>query len=300
MDKENELAFKSGFVAILGSPNVGKSTLMNTMVGQKIAIATKRAQTTRNRVTGILTRKEYQIIFLDTPGIHTPKNKLGEYMVRTAYDANKDVDLTLMVLDATVGVGPRDAEILERIGTNNVFVVINKMDVVPELQLTVMEEKLLAKGYAKHQIKMISATKGTGVYALEKDIVQKLPQGPMYYPEDMVTDRPERFIAAELIREKALHYLREEIPHGVGVDIESVIEYEDLTEVNAVIYCERDSHKAIIIGKKGAMMKKIASNARIDLEMLFGTKVFLQVFVKVKKDWRNSMHMLRELGYKNE
>lgn len=292
--------YRSGFVSILGSPNVGKSTLMNALVGQKVAIATGKAQTTRNKVTGILTRGEYQIVFLDTPGIHTPKNKLGEYMVRTAYEANRDVDVTLLLLDAKVGVGARDQEILSRLPRRNRLVVINKIDAISREKLQAIREQLCALDVVDEQILEISATQGTGLAALEAQIVSLLPPGPQFYPEDMVTDRPERFIAAELIREKALLNLREEVPHGIGVEIEKIEELEDLTDVRALIVCERDSHKGIIIGKKGAMLKKIASEARIDLERLFGTQVYLEVFVKVKEDWRNSMHMLRELGYKKE
>jgi GTP-binding protein Era len=294
------MVYKSGFVSIMGSPNVGKSTLMNTLVGQKIAIATQKAQTTRNKVTGILTRKDYQIIFLDTPGIHTPKNKLGEYMVKTAYEANQDVDLTLLLLDAKMGIGQRDREILERLGKKRLIAVINKIDAVSAEKVELMQKELLALQLPAEQIKEISAAQGTGIEALEQEIVSYLIPGPQFYPEDMVTDRPERFIAAELIREKALLNLREEVPHGIGVEIEKIEEFEDLTEVQALIICERDSHKGIIIGKKGAMLKRIATEARLDLERLFGTKVFLQVFVKVKEDWRNSGHMLRELGYKKE
>lgn len=292
--------YRSGFVSILGSPNVGKSTLMNALVGQKVAIATGKAQTTRNKVTGILTRGEYQIVFLDTPGIHTPKNKLGEYMVRTAYEANRDVDVTLLLLDAKVGVGARDQEILSRLPRRNRLVVINKIDAISREKVQAIREQLCALDIVDEQILEISATQGTGLAALEAQIVSLLPPGPQFYPEDMVTDRPERFIAAELIREKALLNLREEVPHGIGVEIEKIEELEDLTDVRALIVCERDSHKGIIIGKKGAMLKKIASEARIDLECLFGTQVYLEVFVKVKEDWRNSMHMLRELGYKKE
>ena len=259
----------SGFISIMGSPNVGKSTLMNALVGEKVAIVTQKAQTTRNKVVGILTKPDYQIIFLDTPGLHTPHNKLGEYMVKTAYDANKDVDLTIMVIDGVVGILQRDEEILQKLNGDRFLVLINKIDAVKPEKVKQLIEKVHALGVAQ------------------------------YYPEDMVTDRPERFLASELIREKALLSLREEIPHGIGVEIEKVEEKENLTNVSAVIYCERDSHKGIIIGKKGAMLKKIGSEARGDLEMLFGTKVFLQLWVKVKADWRNSGFMLKTLGYRD-
>lgn len=284
----------------MGSPNVGKSTLMNELIGMKIAIVTNKAQTTRNKVVGILTRDDYQMVFLDTPGLHKPNNRLGEYMVKTAYEAQKDVDVTLMVLDAKVGIKERDEETIKRFLSENFLVAINKTDVSDEKRINEIKEKLLYLGVKDNMIMPISAKEHIGLDKLESRLLDFMIPGPQFYPEDMVTDRPERFIAAEIIREKVLVNLREEVPHGVGVDIEKVEEYEDLTNVDAVIYCDRDSHKGIIIGKKGAMLKKIGSEARTDLERLFGTKVFLQLWVKVKKDWRNSGRMLKELGYVKE
>ena len=284
----------------MGSPNVGKSTLMNELIGMKIAIVTNKAQTTRNKVVGILTRDDYQMVFLDTPGRHKPNNRLGEYMVKTAYEAQKDVDVTLMVLDAKVGIKERDEETIKRFLSENFLVAINKTDVSDEKRINEIKEKLLYLGVKDNMIMPISAKEHIGLDKLESRLLDFMIPGPQFYPEDMVTDRQERFIAAEIIREKVLVNLREEVPHGVGVDIEKVEEYEDLTNVDAVIYCDRDSHKGIIIGKKGAMLKKIGSEARTDLERLFGTKVFLQLWVKVKKDWRNSGRMLKELGYVKE
>lgn len=284
----------------MGSPNVGKSTLMNELIGMKIAIVTNKAQTTRNKVVGILTRDDYQMVFLDTPGLHKPNNRLGEYMVKTAYEAQKDVDVTLMVLDAKVGIKERDEETIKRFLSENFLVAINKTDIADEKRIDEIKEKLLYLGVKDDMIMPISAKEHIGLDELESRLLDFMIPGPQFYPEDMVTDRPERFIAAEIIREKVLVNLREEVPHGVGVDIEKVEEYEDLTNVDAVIYCDRDSHKGIIIGKKGAMLKKIGSEARTDLERLFGTKVFLQLWVKVKKDWRNSGRMLKELGYVKE
>ncbi len=289
----------SGFVSIMGSPNVGKSTLMNALVGEKVAIVTKKAQTTRNKVAGILTRPQYQIVFLDTPGLHTPHNKLGEYMVKTAYDANRDVDLTIMVLDAAVGILQRDTEVLKKLNSPHFLAVINKIDAVKPEKVRDLIDKLIQLGIDSDAICTASAKEGWGVAELERKILSHLRPGPQYYPPEMVTDRPERFLAAELIREKALLCLREEIPHGVGVEIEKVEEEAALTKLSAVIYCERDSHKGIIIGKRGAMLKRIGSEARKDLEMLFGTKVFLQLWVKVKEDWRNSGFMLKTLGYRD-
>lgn len=296
MEKE----YRSGFVAIMGSPNVGKSTLMNALIGAKVAIVTEKAQTTRNKVVGILTTEEYQIVFLDTPGLHTPKTKLGEFMVKTAYDAQRDVDLTMMVLDAKMGIRERDEEIIRRLNGPEFLAVINKADIVSGERIQALREKLAALGVPQSAVYVISAKEKTGLRELQEAILPFLLPGPQFYPEDMVTDRPERFIAAELIREKALLNLRDEIPHGVGVEIERVEELENITNVAAVIYCERDSHKGIIIGKRGAMLKKIGSEARADLEMLFGTKVFLELWVKVKEDWRNSQFMLKELGYREE
>ena len=296
----NNVNYKSGFIAIMGSPNVGKSTLMNELVGMKVAIVTNKAQTTRNKVVGILTKKDYQMVFLDTPGLHTPSNRLGEFMVKTAYSASQDVDVTLMLIDAKMGIKERDEQIIIRLNKGNFIAAINKIDAVSVQRIAELEDKLKLLGVEDEQILQISALNRMGLNELEKKLLKYMLPGPQFYPEDMVTDRPERFIAAEIIREKALVNLREEVPHGVGVEIEKIEELEDITNVDAVIYCERDSHKGIIIGKKGAMLKLIGSQARTDLEKLFGTKVFLQLWVKVKKDWRNSSHMLKELGYRDE
>lgn len=292
------MEYKSGFVAIMGSPNVGKSTLMNALLGMKIAIVTEKAQTTRNKVVGILTRDNYQMVFLDTPGVHTPKTRLGEYMVKTAYDAQRDVDVTLVVLDAREGARDRDRALLKRVGTNRTLVAVNKIDVVSPVRVQEVRAVAVQEGIPDACILEISAKNGEGLARLEQKLLEYMLPGPQFYPPDMVTDRPERFIAAELIREKALIHLRDEIPHGVGVEIEKVEEGECITNVAAVIYCERDSHKGIIIGKRGAMLRQIGSDARADLQMLFGSKVFLELWVKVKKDWRNSGHMLKELGYR--
>lgn len=294
------MEYKSGFVAIMGSPNVGKSTLMNRLIGMKIAIVSEKAQTTRNKVVGVLTTEEYQIIFLDTPGLHTPKTKLGKYMVDTAYSAQRDVDTTLMVIDAGIGIKERDEQIVRKLNSEYFIAAINKIDKVNAERRAELRDKLISLGVDSQKIIEISALNGEGVDKLEKMLVDSLEPGPQYYPPDMVTDRPERFIAAELIREKMLLNLEDEIPHGAGIEIEKVEELENLTKISAVIYCERDSHKRIIIGTKGTMLKKIGTEARQDLQLLFGTKVFLELWVKVKKDWRNSNFMLKELGYSRE
>ncbi len=233
MEKE----YRSGFVAIMGSPNVGKSTLMNALIGTKVAIVTEKAQTTRNKVVGILTTEEYQIVFLDTPGLHTPKTKLGEFMVKTAYDAQRDVDLTIMVLDAKMGIRERDEEIIRRLNGPEFLAVINKADIARGERIQELQERLTALGVPQSAVYVISAKEKTGLRELREAILPFLPPGPQFYPEDMITDRPERFIAAELIREKALLNLRDEIPHGVGVEIEKVEEREHITNVAAVIYC---------------------------------------------------------------
>ncbi len=288
---------KSGFVAILGSPNVGKSTLLNAIIGEKIAIVTDKAQTTRNRIVGILTKENYQIVFLDTPGIHDPKTKLGKYMVKTAYSAEKDVDITLMLVDAKIGIRERDREIISKLDKSRLIVAINKADIVSKEILA--KHKMLLESLGVETVFIISAKYSEGLPNLERELAKRLMPGPQFYPADMHTDMPERFIASELIREKMLLNLRDEIPHGVGIEIEKYEEKENLTNIGAVIYCERNSHKGIIIGKKGAMLKKIGMESRRDLEMMTGTKVFLELYVRVKEDWRNSTLMLGSLGYKD-
>jgi GTP-binding protein Era len=290
--------FKSGFIAIMGSLNVGKSTLMNLLVGQKVSIVSDKAQTTRNKVVGIRTKENYQMIFLDTPGIQTPRNRLGEYMLNAAYSAGRDVDAVLMLVDATMGIRQRDEEIIKKLKGDNFLLAINKTDATSSEKVNRVVETAVSLGVNRSDILNISALHDAGVDALEKRLCEYLIPGPMYYPLDMITDRPERFIAAELIREKALNNLQEEVPHGIGVEIEKVEEAENLTSISAVIYCEKTSHKGIIIGKGGRMLKKIGTEARADLELLFGTKVFLEIFVKVKDRWRDSMFMLKELGYR--
>ncbi len=291
--------FKSGFIALMGSPNVGKSTLLNTLVGTKVAIVSKKPQTTRNRITGVLTRSDYQMIFMDTPGLQTPKNKLGEFMLKTAEQTARDVDAVLFIADARVGVRERDQEVLERLSKRDIPLVIalNKIDATDAERIAEVEETLRQYG---SEIFRISAKEALGVKELVEHLKKYLVEGPMYYPADMISDQPEQVIAAELIREKALKSLGKEIPHGIGVEVEKLEREEDrdLTNIDAVIYCEKESHKGIIIGAGGRMLKKIASAAREDMQMLFGGKVFLQVWVKVKPDWRNKTSILHTLGYR--
>lgn len=296
--------FRSGFVTIIGSPNVGKSTLMNLMVGQKISIVSERAQTTRSRIAGVVTGKGHQIVFLDTPGVTGAKNRLGEFMLRVAYDSLNDVDCILFMLDASKGIREMDEKLIavlrEKVGKTPVVAAINKTDASTFDGIETIRERLEKESFVT-KILPISAQTGRNIDKLEELLTGFLPEGPMYYPEDMVTDQPVRVITAEIIREKALKCLRQEIPHGIGVEIERISLRDDgINDVSAVIYCERDSHKGIIIGRGGAMLKRIGSDARPEIETLFGTKINLQLWVKVRPDWRNSANALRELGYTDD
>ncbi len=292
--------FRSGFLALIGRPNVGKSTLMNTLVGEKIAIVSDKPQTTRNRIQCILTREDYQMIFVDTPGIHRPKNKLGEYMVQAARDSLSEMEAILFVVDAADGIGAGDRRIAGRLKELRVPVILaaNKMDIANPERARV-QIKDLAEVCPFAEIVEVSAKQGFNMDLLEQKLVSFLPEGPKYYPDDMVTDQPERAILAEIIREKALQLLQQEVPHGIGVEMEKIQEREDkgLVEVYASILCEKSSHKGIVIGKGGQMLKSIGSMARKDMESLLGEKVFLKLFVKVKNDWRNDSNTLKSLGY---
>lgn len=298
----NATGYKSGFFSIVGCPNVGKSTLINRLVGQKIAIVTDRAQTTRNRITGILTRKDYQMIFLDTPGMTKPRNKLGEFMQKTAEDASKDTEAILLVVDALQGVRERDAEVMRIVKAQRApaIVLINKCDAASALKMQEARDAIKEAGF--DTVLAISAQTGENLDKLEELLKNYLIEGPQYYPEDMVTDQPERVICAEMIREKALELLREEIPHGIGVGIDKMQMRPDgkLMDVWATIYCERESHKGIIIGRGGKMLKRIGSEARKDIEWLLDVQVNLQLWIKVKEDWRNRQQMLNELGYRDD
>lgn len=292
--------YKSGFVSIIGCPNVGKSTLLNALIGQKIAIVSHRPQTTRNKITGVLTREEYQIVFLDTPGVAAPKNRLGEYMLNVAYDALNEMEAILFVLDPVKGMRERDEALLERLACSKApkIALINKNDIASMEQMEEAQAFLERAGMFD-QIVSVSAKAGNGLAELEQCLRKYLTEGPQYFPEDMVTDQPERVVCAELIREKALQLLNEEVPHGIGVSIEKIQlrVSNDLTDVWATIYCERETHKGIIIGKGGSMLRKIGQEARKDIEWMLGTHVNLQLWVKVKEDWRNRAAIMKELGY---
>jgi len=295
--KENP-TFKSGFVTLIGRPNVGKSTLMNKLIGQKIAITSGKPQTTRNRIQTVLTTEEGQIVFLDTPGIHKAKNKLGDYMVNVAERTMEEVDVILWLVEPTNYIGAGERHIIEQLKKTKtpVILVINKTD-------TVKREEILSfiDTYRKEmdfqEIVPVSALKGENTDELVKCIFKYLPYGPAFYDEDTVTDQPMRQIAAELIREKALRLLEDEIPHGIAVSIESMKEKGKICHIEATIICERESHKGIIIGKGGQMLKKIGSSARPEIEDLLEMQVNLQLWVKVKKDWRDSDFLLKNFGY---
>ncbi|CEO26439.1 GTPase Era [Paraclostridium sordellii] len=292
--------FKSGFVSIVGRPNVGKSTLMNSVVGEKIAIMSDKPQTTRNTIQAVYTDKDCQIVFLDTPGIHKPKNKLGEFMVKSATDAFKNVDVVLYVVDESKKIGPGDRMIIENlrgIKTPKIL-VLNKIDMLSEEELFELIKMYDAENMFD-AIVPISALKGKNTDRLLKVIEGYLQEGPKYFPDYMITDQPERVLISELIREKVLHYVHDEIPHGVAVEIERMRKRpdKDIIDISAVIYCERDSHKGIIIGKNGRKLKGIGKSAREEIELLLGSQINLQIWVKVKENWRNLQSFINNFGY---
>ena len=291
---------KSGFITIIGRPNVGKSTLLNSIMGEKLSIVSCKPQTTRNSIQTILTRDDFQLIFVDTPGIHKPKHKLGDYMVKTAESSLKDVDLILFLITPDVEMGKGDAYILEQLKKENipVFLVVNKIDENPREKVA-QTLKNYSEIFDFAELIPISALKQKNVEELIELMVKYMPEGPQYYPEDMITDRQEKFVVSEIIREKALRLLSKEVPHGIAVDILSMKKNsKGLYNIEATILCEKESHKGIIIGKKGTKLKKISTYAREDIEKFLDSKVYLEVWVKVKKEWRDSDRMLRELGYK--
>lgn len=295
--KEN---FKSGFVAIIGRPNVGKSTLMNHLIGQKIAITSKKPQTTRNKIQTVYTCEDGQIIFLDTPGIHKAKNKLGEYMVNVAEQTLKDVDVILWLVEPTTYIGVGEKHIAEQLQKTSlpVILVINKVDTVKKEDILQVIDNY-RKLYDFAEIIPASALRGQNTKDIVNSLFKYMPYGPMFYDEDTVTDQPQRQIVAEIIREKALHALDEEIPHGIAVTIEKMRERKSqhIVDIEATIICERDSHKGIIIGKQGSMLKKIGSNARFEIEKMLEERVNLKIWVKVKKDWRDSDTLMKNFGY---
>ncbi len=292
--------FRSGFITIVGRPNVGKSTLMNALVGEKVAIVSNRPQTTRNRIMGVMTRENWQMVFLDTPGIHHPRTRLGEYMMQSVKDAMDGMDGVLVLVDATQ-VGEQDRAIVKEMSEKKVpkLLALNKIDLLPREKLLTLMASFADLSY--DTIVPISAKTGDGLEDLTAALVKGLPEGPKYFPDDMMTDQPERQICAEMIREKALLHLRDEVPHGIGVEMMAMNkENDDFMEIHATIYCEREAHKGIIIGKHGAMLQTIGSEARADIEQLLGMHVNLKLWVKVRPDWRNRMDDLKTLGYNNK
>lgn len=302
MQPENK-NFKSGFISIIGRPNVGKSTFLNHVVGQKIAIMSDKPQTTRNKIQGVVTSEDAQLIFIDTPGIHKPKHKLGDFMMKTARNTLKEVDVILFMVNANEPIGRGDRFIMEWLGKTEtpVFLVINKIDLVHPDQLLEIITTYTAE-YDFAEIVPISALNGNNTDRLMDTLKAYVPEGPKYYPDDQVTDHPERFIIAEMIREKVLHHTREEVPHSIAVMIEKIERNEarNLVDIQAVIIVERDSQKGIVIGKRGALLKEIGTQARRDIEMLLGSKVYLELWVKVQRDWRNKPGQLKEFGFRED
>ena len=293
-------AFRSGFVAIVGRPNVGKSTLLNAMVGEKVAIVSNSPQTTRNRLMGICGGDDHQIVFVDTPGIHKPRTALGNYMMQAVQEGMDGIDALMVLVDVTA-VGPQDRQIAEDMSKKKLptFLLLNKIDLVqPQELLRIID---IFKDMGFKSILPISAMKGEGLETLKNELLSVMPHGPKYFPDDMMTDQPERLLCAELVREKALLHLRDEVPHGIGIEILGMEKKNNnLIEIHADIYCERDSHKSIIIGKRGSMITLIGREARADMESLLGMRVNLQLCVKVRPGWRDSISDLKTLGYDNK
>ncbi len=299
MDKNTQSVFHSGFAVIAGRPNVGKSTLLNALIGEKIAIVSDRPQTTRNTVVGILNSPDSQLVFVDTPGYHTPRTRLGTYMMQTWQDAMQGVDVLLVLLDVTA-IGPKDRQLVRELGQKKCrkLLLINKIDLTEPQALLAVIESFKNDGF--DEIYPVSAKSGDSLAELKEDLLSHLPVGPRYYPDDSVTSQTERQIVAEIIREKALRNLRDEVPHGIGVEIVRFSETDSLITVYANIFCEKESHKWIIIGKGGSMIKLIGSQARQDIEALLGIQVNLQLWVKVRPDWRNNPVDLKDLGYSTD
>lgn len=290
---------KSGFVSVIGRPNVGKSTLINSLIGQKVVIMSDKPQTTRNKIMCVLTLDDAQILFIDTPGIHKPKHKLGEYMLKAAENTLREVDVVFFVVDATEDIGGGERYILELLQSvkTPVVLIVNKIDKIEKTKLLPIITKYSAL-YNFAGVVPISAMEHTNLDSLLVEVKKYLEPGPQYYPEDMITDQPERIVITELIREKVLHSTRDEVPHSIAVEIEEIVKRpNDTVYVRAVIYVERESQKGIVIGAQGALLKEIGRLARIDIENLLGSKIFLDLWVKVKKDWRNKEGSLRTFGY---
>ena len=290
---------KSGFVSIIGRPNVGKSTFVNRVIGHKIAIMSDKAQTTRNKIQGVMTRDDAQIIFIDTPGIHKPKHKLGDYMMRVAKNTLSEIDAIMFMVNVNEDIGRGDEYIMEMLKNvkTPIFLVLNKIDLVhPDTMMPKIEQYQSYMGFT--DIIPISALEGLNVDHFIDVLKSFLPEGPKYYPDNQISDHPEQFVVSEIIREKILHLTSEEIPHAIGVNVDRMIkEDEDRVRIEATIYVERDSQKGIVIGKGGKKLKEVGKRARRDIEMLLGSKVYLELWVKVQRDWRNKVNFIRQIGY---
>ncbi len=290
---------KSGMVAIVGRPNVGKSTLINALAGEKIAIVSNKPQTTRNRICGVINRGETQFVFMDTPGIHKPQSRLGEFMVKVVRESVTDVEATLLLVPPIDTIGKPEEELISQIAASGIpaILIINKIDTVPHSDIFKVIDTY-QKRYNFEAVIPVSAKMGDGVELVLDEVEKFIPEGPQLFPEDMISDQPERQMIAEIIREKMLELLDREVPHGTAVEIEKFSERDNgIIDVGATIYCEKESHKGIIIGKRGAMLKKIGERARADIEEFMGTKVYLETWVKVKENWRDNNALIRNFGY---
>lgn len=293
---------KSGMITLCGRPNVGKSTLTNALVGEKIAIVSNKPQTTRNRILAVLNRDDCQYVFMDTPGLHKPRSRLGDYMVDVVKKSVADVDAVLLLVEPIPNIGAPEQELIDRIRELNLpaFLIINKIDTVPKEDLLAVMQ-VYSAAHEFQAILPMSAKRGEGVEELLKMLAHFLPEGPQLFPEDMVTDQPERQVCAEIVREKLLLFLDKEIPHGTAIEVTKFSERENgIIDLHVTIFCERDSHKGIIIGKQGTMLKKISTRAREDVERFMGTKVYLETWVKVKENWRDNVNLIRNFGYRDE
>jgi len=292
-------SYKSGFIAIIGRSNVGKSTLMNEIIGNKVAIVSDRPQTTRNQIKGIFTTSDYQMVFMDTPGLHLPKTKLGKFMLQAVTDSLEEVDAVIVVVDASEYIGAGDMAAIDKLENINTpaVLVLNKIDLIEKNELLAIIDRFKDNSHINNIIP-VSALTGDGIEELVDVLAGYLPEGPKFFPDDMITDRPEMFIVREIIREKALQNIKEEIPHGVGIEILRIQQTgKNMIEIHANIVCEKQSHKPIIIGKRGSMIKKLGTEARQDIEKLFASRVNLQLWVRVKPQWRDNISLMKDYGY---